>query len=164
MIKAIVTDIEGTTTSIHFVHETLFPYARKHLAAFIRQRADEPAVAEQLAAVSAEIGRALSLDEAIDQLVEWMDNDKKITPLKALQGMLWQQGYEKGDYQGHIYPDVYEMLKQWAERGIPLYICSSGSVQAQQLLFAHTEFGDIRPFLSGYFDTQVGSKSDPTSY
>ncbi|MCF6218487.1 MAG: acireductone synthase [Gammaproteobacteria bacterium] len=164
MIKAVVTDIEGTTTSISFVHETLFPYARKKLAPFIRQHADEPAVAEQLAAVSVEVGHTLSLDEAIHQLAEWMDDDKKITPLKALQGMLWQQGYENGDYQGHVYPDAYEKLKQWAEWGVLLYVYSSGSVKAQQLLFAHTEFGDMRPLFSGYFDTQVGSKGDPASY
>ncbi len=164
MIKAVVMDIEGTTSSIRFVHEVLFPYARVHMDAFVRQNADEPVVKKQLAALSMALGRPLSIDEAIAQLIEWIDHDKKITPLKVLQGMIWQQGYENGDYQGHLYKDAYERINEWFDAGIMLYIYSSGSVKAQQLLFAHTEFGDLRPLFKGYFDTQVGGKCEQASY
>lgn len=164
MIKAIVTDIEGTTSSISFVHQVLFPYARKHLAGFIREHVDDVEVREQLAAVSRELGRPLSDEEAITQLLVWIDQDKKITPLKVLQGMVWQAGYEAGDYQGHVYEDAYHQLKAWFEQGIKLYVYSSGSEKAQQLLFSHTAFGDMSPLFSGYFDTRIGAKRDIAAY
>ena len=164
MIKAIVTDIEGTTSSISFVHQVLFPYAREHMADFITERSDTAAVREQLLAVNQEVGRVLSDEQAIAQLLEWIDQDKKITPLKALQGMIWQEGYEKGAYQGHVYEDAYQQLNAWFARGIQLYVYSSGSVKAQQLLFSHTAFGDMTPIFNGYFDTRVGGKRESASY
>ena len=92
------------------------------------------------------------------------DEDKKITSLKALQGMIWKAGYQQGDFKGHVYPDAVECLKAWKAKGIDLYVYSSGSEQAQQLLFAYTDYGDLTPLFSGYFDTRIGHKRDPVSY
>lgn len=164
MIAAIVTDIEGTTSSLSFVKDVLFPYARAHLAEFVRSHATEPAVREQLAAVGKEVGRALSDDLAVQQLLRWIDEDKKITPLKALQGLIWEAGYRQGDFQGHVYDDAVQCLQAWKARGLPLYVFSSGSVHAQKLLFEHTAFGDLTPLFSGYFDTNIGSKRETTAY
>ncbi|MGD9888869.1 MAG: acireductone synthase [Halothiobacillaceae bacterium] len=165
MIKAIVTDIEGTTSSIDFVHNTLFPYARKHLADFVRENAAHPEVREQLKAIERELGEAhLSLDEALAHLMEWMDEDRKLTPLKALQGMLWEAGYRQGDFTGHVYADAVTYLRAWHEQGLRLYVYSSGSVQAQKLLFAHAEAGDLTGLFAGYFDTAIGGKREPASY
>jgi len=118
MIQAIVTDIEGTTSSLSFVKEVLFPYAREHMAAFLRAHADEPEVAEQVAAVSAESGRALTQEQTIAQLLQWIDEDRKITPLKALQGMIWEAGYRQGDFHGHVYVDAVEWLRRWHAQGV----------------------------------------------
>lgn len=164
MIAAIVTDIEGTTSSLSFVKDVLFPYARSHLAEFVRSHAAEPAVREQLAAVAKEVGHALSDDQAVQQLLRWIDEDKKITPLKALQGLIWEAGYRHGDFQGHVYDDAVECLRAWKARGLPLYVFSSGSVHAQKLLFEHTAFGDLTPLFSGYFDTNIGSKRETMAY
>jgi len=165
MIKAIVTDIEGTTSSIDFVHQVLFPYARKHLADFVRSHLDNPEVQEQLAAVERELGEAhLSLDEALAHLMEWMDEDRKLTPLKVLQGLVWEQGYRQGDFTGHIYQDAVDGLRRWHERGVRLYVYSSGSVQAQKLLFAHSDAGDLTALFSGYFDTTIGAKREVAAY
>ncbi|MGK0673649.1 MAG: acireductone synthase [Halothiobacillaceae bacterium] len=164
-IKAIVTDIEGTTSSIDFVHKVLFPYARSRIADFVRQNIDRPEVREQIEAVGREVGDDhLPLEEAILHLVEWIDEDRKITPLKALQGMLWEEGYRNGDFTGHVYPDAANWLRRWHEEGMRLYVYSSGSVQAQKLLFAHSDAGDLTPLFSGYFDTTLGSKREAEAY
>ncbi|MDH5181429.1 MAG: acireductone synthase [Gammaproteobacteria bacterium] len=164
MIKAVVTDIEGTTTALTFVHDVLFPYARKQIAAYVRGHAQEPAVSEQLAEVCRIVGKELSPDEVIEQLIAWIDADQKITPLKALQGMIWQTGYAQGDFTGHVYEDAVRNLQQWHERGIKLYVFSSGSVQAQKLLFGYSDAGDMLPLFSGYFDTNIGNKREAASY
>lgn len=164
MITAILTDIEGTTSSISFVHDVLFPYARARMAGYVSTHAGDPEVREQLAAVAQELGREVSDDEAVATLLEWIDQDRKLTPLKALQGMIWEHGYCQGDFTGHIYPDAYARLLDWQALGIRLYVYSSGSVAAQKLLFAHTEFGDLTPFFSGYFDTRIGAKREAVSY
>ena len=164
MIKAIVTDIEGTTSSLSFVHEVLFPYARQRMAQFVAQHADDPAVREQLSEVSQQVGKKLSDEQAVEQLIEWIDQDKKITPLKALQGMIWQLGYDNGDYQGHVYEDAFHNIKAWSESGISLYVYSSGSVKAQKLLFSHTLYGDMTGLFAGYFDTRIGGKREAGSY
>ena len=164
MIKAIVTDIEGTTSSISFVHDVLFPYARKHIAEFVRRNADDPHVVTHLNDVRLEAGADLSLEGVIEQLLQWIDQDKKITPLKALQGLIWEKGYKDGDFHGHVYADAYENLKKWHAEGIKLYIYSSGSVYAQKLLFGHTEYGDLNNLFDGNFDTKVGAKIDAESY
>lgn len=168
MIKAIVTDIEGTTTSIAFVHEVLFPYARARIADFVtalaRNATVDAAVREQLDVVSRIEGRALTPAQAGAVLQHWIDEDRKATPLKALQGMIWAQGYADGTLKGHVYPDTPDYLRRWHERGLRLYVYSSGSVEAQKLIFGHTDYGDLTPLFSGYFDTRVGGKRESASY
>ena len=164
MIQAIVTDIEGTTTSISFVHDVLFPYARLHMRDFITAQQHDAEVSRQITAVSNEVGKALSLDETIDQLVAWIDADKKITPLKTIQGIIWETGFKNNDYQAHMYDDAVEYLKAWHKQGIRLYVYSSGSVRAQKLLYGYSDHGDLTPLFSGYFDTEIGAKADSSSY
>jgi enolase-phosphatase E1 len=164
MIRAVLTDIEGTTSSIRFVHEVLFPYARAHVADFVRANAKDPQVAPLLDAVRRETGADLSLDGIITQLVAWIDADRKITPLKALQGMIWEAGYRRGDFTGHVYPDAAAQLRAWHAAGLQLYVFSSGSVQAQQLLFGYSDAGDLTALFSGYYDTRIGNKQDPAAY
>ncbi|MGD2075287.1 MAG: acireductone synthase [Gammaproteobacteria bacterium] len=164
MIRAILTDIEGTTSSIHFVHDVLFPYARKQMADFLRTHAAQPEVAAQLTAVRDEVGESLDLDAVIDRLVAWIDADRKITPLKALQGMIWESGFRNGDFTGHVYEDAVRNLQAWHRQGIRLYVFSSGSVQAQRLLFGHSDAGDLTPLFDGFYDTRVGAKRDPSAY
>jgi enolase-phosphatase E1 len=164
MIKAIVTDIEGTTSSILFVKDVLFPYARANLADYVRSHSEDPQVKPLLEDVCKEIGSELSVEQITAQLIQWIDDDKKVTPLKSLQGMIWEAGYRQGDFKGHLYPDAAANLKAWKDQGLDLYIYSSGSVYAQKLLFAHTEYGDLTPLFSGYFDTHVGGKKEKQSY
>ncbi len=165
MIRAIVTDIEGTTSSLSFVKDILFPYAREHIADYVREHQQEPLVREQLEEVRQVTNQPdLSVEKIIAQLIQWIDEDQKITPLKAIQGLVWEQGYREGDYQGHLYQDAVEQLRLWHERDIALYVYSSGSVRAQKLLFSHTPWGDLTPLFQGYFDTTIGAKIDSASY
>jgi len=164
MIKAIVTDIEGTTSSLSFVKDVLFPYARANLTDYVRRHQDEPQVKTLLEDTCKEVGAELDTGQIIAQLIQWLDEDKKVTPLKSLQGFIWESGYQKGDFKGHVYPDAAAYLKAWKAKGLDLYIYSSGSVHAQKLLFAHTEYGDLTPLFSGYFDTQIGGKKEQESY
>ena len=182
MISAILTDIEGTTSSIRFVKEVLFPYAAERLPAFVRAHCTTEPVRSQLRAVAQHLDKTLSddrctdlggdsepdqtinLEPVIGQLLDWIATDTKATPLKALQGMIWREGYEQGDYQAHFYADAVERLTAWHQRGIPVFVYSSGSVQAQDLFFHYSRFGDLRPLVSGYFDTATGPKQDPASY
>jgi enolase-phosphatase E1 len=150
--KAILLDIEGTTSSIAFVAETLFPYARKHLAAYI---AAHPEVAPILAEVPG---------DPVATLTQWIDEDRKATPLKTLQGLIWAQGYADGELDGHVYPDTPAALRRWNAKGIAVHIYSSGSVAAQKLIFGHSVAGDLTPLLSGYFDTITGPKREAGSY
>ena len=165
MITTILTDIEGTTSSISFVEDVLFPYARAHLPAFVVTHADDPAVQHWLHEAAKEAGLvSASQQELIDLLVEWIDMDRKSTALKALQGMIWKDGYASGEYRAHVYPEVASRLRAWHAAGKRLYVYSSGSVPAQKLLFAHTDAGDLTPLFSGYFDTETGGKRDAESY
>lgn len=164
MIQAIVTDIEGTTTSLSFVKDVLFPYAREHMAAFVQANADKPEVSEQLELVRMETGKPLDLDGVIGQLLEWIDQDKKITPLKTLQGILWEAGYREGKYTGHVYEDAVRKLKEWQQAGIRLYVYSSGSVYAQKLLYGYSDAGDMTTLFTDYFDTRIGAKIERGSY
>ncbi|MEJ2670466.1 MAG: acireductone synthase [Gammaproteobacteria bacterium] len=164
-ITAILTDIEGTTTDIQFVHKVLFPYAREHLSSFIRQHSSEPHVAAELATVRAIIDEAeASLDLVIQTLLSWIDTDQKVTPLKTLQGFIWTVGYQTGDFQGHLYPDAAEALRTWHQAGLSLNVFSSGSIHAQKLLFGHSTAGDLTPLFSHYFDTTTGAKQSASSY
>lgn len=165
MTKAILTDIEGTTSSLAFVKEVLFPYATKKLPAWLNDNASDPAVRREIAAVAGEIERPASdIDAVSQQLLEWINQDVKATPLKALQGMLWKSGYESGDYRAHVYEDAYRVLQDWNAARTPLYVYSSGSVQAQELFFQYSRYGDLRPLFTGYFDTTTGPKSEEDSY
>lgn len=163
-IKAIVTDIEGTTSSLSFVKDVLFPYAREHMGEYLRCHAEDGTIAAHINDVRMEAGADLDLEGVIAQLERWIDEDKKITPLKALQGLLWEKGYKDGDFTGHIYADAKTNLEKWQAQGVALYVYSSGSVYAQKLLFGHTAYGDLNPLFSGYFDTQVGAKVAAASY
>lgn len=161
--RVILTDIEGTTSSIAFVHDVLFPYARARLAAFVTAHPAETApILDQVRVETRRPG--LDRQECIDALLAWHDADAKIGPLKTLQGLIWAEGYARGDLTGHVYPDAAAALRRWHDSGIPLYIYSSGSVAAQKLLFGHTGFGDLTPLFSGHFDTDVGGKKDAASY
>ena len=164
MIKTIITDIEGTTSSLSFVKDVLFPYARQHIVHYVKEHADEEHVKEQINAIKKMMGENADLDQVTQQLIEWIDQDQKVTPLKALQGMVWESGYRNGDFTGHIYEDAYLKLKQWHEQGIKIYIYSSGSVFAQKLLYGFSDFGDVTPLFSGYFDTHIGHKRESNSY
>lgn len=164
-IKVILTDIEGTTSAVSFVFDVLFPFASAHLPAFVREHAEEAAVAEQIAAVRAESGEAdADVERVIAILLQWIAADRKATPLKALQGMVWEQGYRAGTLLGHVYPDAVAGLQQWKAAGYDLYVYSSGSIQAQQLIFGCSEAGDLTPLFSGYFDTTSGGKREASSY
>ncbi|MBT6843110.1 MAG: acireductone synthase [Candidatus Melainabacteria bacterium] len=154
-IKIILTDIEGTTSSISFVKDVLFPYAAGKLESFIEANKDDPEVQRILA----EVGK-----DPIQTLKHWIKLDLKVKALKDLQGLIWQKGYKEGDYQGHIYDDAYEHLKEWQKQGIQLYVYSSGSIYAQKLLFGHTKHGDLNYLFSGNFDTSVGNKREAKSY
>lgn len=164
-VDAIVTDIEGTTSSISFVHDVLFPYARANLNSFVATHGHEPPVREALEEAKREAGDSSMSDQAvIAWLQRWIDEDRKVTPLKALQGMIWAEGYRGGGFQGHVYDDAVRALRQWHGAGKKLYVYSSGSVPAQKLIFGHTAFGDLTPLFSGYFDTTTGPKKEAESY
>jgi enolase-phosphatase E1 len=163
--RAILTDIEGTTSSIGFVHEVLFPYAKAALPAFVQAHCRDPAVAALLDQVRTAIGEPdASTERVIDVLLGWIDGDRKATPLKALQGLVWQRGYEAGDFTGHIYADAARNLRRWHDAGLPIYVYSSGSAQSQELLFRHSDAGDLTPLFAGHFDTRIGPKREPSSY
>jgi enolase-phosphatase E1 len=176
-VRAFLLDVEGTTTPIAFVYDVLFPYARRELAGFLRAHARDSEVDDAVRRLRQEhrsdvegslapppwpaedeIGPALAY-------LEWlMDADRKSTALKALQGLVWQEGFRRGDLQGQVYPDVAPALARWRRQGRTTFIYSSGSVLAQRLLFSRTEAGDLTPLLNGYFDTTTGPKKEAGSY
>ncbi|WP_414903280.1 acireductone synthase [Sphingomonas flavalba] len=149
-IRAILTDIEGTTSSIAFVAETLFPYARARIDSFI-------------AAHPAETAAVLDGIDA-ETLKRWIDEDRKEPALKTLQGMIWAEGYRSGELVGHVYPDAAEALRRWHAAGMVLAVFSSGSVAAQKLIFGHSSAGDLSPLFSGWFDLSTGPKREAASY
>ncbi|MDE2515171.1 MAG: acireductone synthase [Rhodospirillales bacterium] len=159
-VAAILTDIEGTTTPIAFVHTTLFPFAAARLGDFLAAHAADPAVAAILAEVRA-------LAPGVDPLAAlrgWMAADAKVTPLKTLQGLIWADGYASGALTATLYPDVAPALRRWAAAGRRLAVYSSGSIAAQRLLFGHSDAGDLTGLFSGWFDTTTGAKRDAASY
>ena len=165
MVRVILTDIEGTLGPVAFVREVLFPYAAAALPQFIRRHADDPAVVP-LIAETASLGGvpARDLEQVTRCLLGWIAADAKVTPLKALQGLIWEHGYREGHFRAEIYPDALARLLAWHAAGVPVYVYSSGSIRAQDLYFAHTLDGDLRPLLRGFFDTTSGPKTDPESY
>lgn len=163
MARIVLTDIEGTTSAIDFVHRVLFPYSRERLPAFVREHASDPEVRTALDAVRAESGVADD-EAAITTLLHWIDIDRKATPLKQLQGLIWQTGYERGDFSAHVYVDAWDKLREWHAAGVPLYVYSSGSVAAQKLFFGYSVFGNLLPWFRGHFDTTIGGKREVDSY
>lgn len=156
----ILTDIEGTTSAIAFVKETLFPFAAAELDAFLDARGTTP----EVAAILAEVAAAAPGEDPRAALRRWMAEDAKVTPLKTLQGLIWRAGYEDGRLKGHLWPDVAPCLRAWARAGLRLAVYSSGSVEAQKLLFGHSVAGDLVPLFAGFFDTRVGGKREAASY
>lgn len=162
-VAAVLNDIEGTTSSLAFVQEVLFPYSRARMVDYV---AAHRALVEPILDVAREIEGRFDLDDVsiARVLVRWIDEDRKAPPLKALQGMIWREGYEAGDIQGHVYGDAVRSLKAWRARGFRLAVYSSGSVEAQKLLFGMSDVGDLTPLFEAYFDTAVGAKIEAASY
>jgi len=157
MVGAVLTDIEGTTSSIAFVTDTLFPYAKANLRGFVARN-------PEIAAPLLDGVRAEEPGDPVETLLRWIDEDRKATPLKTLQGLIWAEGYADGTLTGHVYRDAADALRRWYDAGIALYIYSSGSIAAQKLIFGHSNEGDLTPLFSGYFDTTSGPKKDANSY
>jgi enolase-phosphatase E1 len=153
---AVLMDIEGTITPISFVHDVLFPYARARMADWCRVHLDDP--------VLGEVARAAPGQPVDTTLLGWMERDEKITALKTVQGKIWAEGYGRGDILGALYPDVPPALRRWAKGRLKLFVYSSGSVEAQTLLFAHSDAGDLSALFQGFFDTRVGAKREAASY
>lgn len=163
MASIVLTDIEGTTSAIDFVHRVLFPYACERLPAYVRTHASDPDVRAALDAVRAETGDADD-EAAIATLLHWIDIDRKATPLKTLQGLIWETGYAERHFTAHVYVDAYDQLRAWHAAGVPLYVYSSGSIAAQKLFFGYSVFGDLLPWFRGHFDTTSGGKREADSY
>lgn len=162
-IKAIVTDIDGTTTSLSFVQETLLPFAQNRLAEYVFDYEYE--VSELLDEVrDQERNPDLTAQEVVEVLLRYIHDGDSIPALSAIQSKIWQQAYEDGMIVGHIYDDAIAGIKRWKDRGLSLYAYSACSVQAQEMLFAHTHIGDITDMFSGYFDLSVGVKDEAKSY
>lgn len=165
MIRAVVFDIEGTIGDIAFVRNVLFPYARERLAAFLTARWSEPAVAAIVAAAREAAGEALATPAAAEaRFAAWMDEDRKITPLKALQGLIWRDGYADGALKAHLYDDAVAAMRRYHAQGLRLCIYSSGSLEAQKLYLAHSIAGDLTSLVEACFDTTTGAKAEPSSY
>lgn len=174
-IRGVVLDIEGTTTPIAFVHDVLFSYARTHVKDFLANHAADDEVRKDVELLRAEHAEDVRNDkqpppltdklDSIADYVNWLiDLDRKSTGLKSLQGKIWHEGYASGNLRSQVFPDVAPAFTRWRAAGLTISIFSSGSVLAQQTLFAHTEAGDLTPFISHYFDTGVGKKGEPESY
>jgi enolase-phosphatase E1 len=170
-MKAILLDIEGTTTPIDFVHKTLFPYAKENIAAYVREHFSE--IGHEISQLDAESAGdsqydgkfdAASPDSVAGYLKFLIDVDRKSTPLKSLQGKIWKQGYDRGQLRGEVFDDVKPALEHWHEDGIEIAIYSSGSVLAQKLIFGHSTAGDLTKYIDRYFDTTTGAKRETESY
>jgi enolase-phosphatase E1 len=179
-IRQVLLDIEGTTCPVHFVSETLFLYATSRLLPFLQAR-DKDKDVQDLVAQIAEAWRhdpdpaARGLFQAspahasppvqILPYVQWLiREDRKLTPLKELQGLIWEDGYLQGDLLGPLYPDVAPALQRWRDAGLGLSVYSSGSVKAQQLIYGYSNAGDLRFLFQHWFDTRIGPKTEQDSY
>ncbi len=160
-VRAVLLDIEGTTSSVQFVYEVLFPFARRELTEFLQRRWDDANVARACELIA---GNNATQEVVAAEAIRLMDGDVKATGLKELQGLIWQEGYAAGRLKSHVYPDVPPALRRWAEQGLDLRIFSSGSVGAQKVFFAHTEAGDLLTLFHGHYDTTTGPKREAESY
>ena len=169
--KGILLDVEGTTSSISFVYDVLFAYAKEQVASFLAAHRDNEAVLDLAAGVTTAAGAAqspatIAADPTAAALaaIELMNRDLKVTPLKTLQGMIWRSGFETGQLVAHVFDDVPPALTDWADSGLDVRIYSSGSIEAQKLFFSHTAAGDLTPHLRGHYDTTTGPKREQASY
>lgn len=164
--RAVVMDIEGTTSAARHVYEVLFPYAREHMADWVAEHGSEPTTAAALGEVADGLG--VSVDDTatiVGQLTAWIDDDVKAAPLKTLQGLIWEQGYARGELTSHVFEDVVPALETWSDDGATLAIYSSGSVAAQRSLFANAPQGDLNGLIEANFDiTTAGPKREADSY
>ena len=164
----ILTDIEGTTTSVSFVYDVLFPYFRENMQK-VRTMIHLPevqAIFKETIRLAQETENKIiaTEEEVIETLICWSNEDKKLTPLKDLQGILWKEAYETGIIKGHVYDDVAPALKAWKDAGLQLGVFSSGSIAAQKLIFGYSVAGDLTPYFSAYFDTTTGGKREVETY
>lgn len=173
--QAVLLDIEGTTSSVSFVYDVMFPFVRRELDTFLNENWDDPALQQACELIAQDAGHATlsewchdAPDHQIqcvrDEVVRLMDGDVKATGLKRLQGLIWKRGFESGELQAHLYDDVPTSLQRWHDAGIDIRIYSSGSVQAQKLFFGHTIVGDLLSLFRGHYDTTVGAKREASSY
>lgn len=165
-IHAILTDIEGTTSSDRHVKTGMYAYAKQHLPAYIAAHRDDPEVVQLLEDTRSlgELPAEADDDALYAQLMRWQDADLKVTPLKAFHGLIWHQGYEEGAFQGHVYPEVPDTLALWREHGLRIFVFSSGSVFAQTQFYRFSPYGDLRPLFDGHFDRAYGAKREPAAY
>lgn len=168
MIKLYLFDIEGTTTDINFVHKVLFPYSYEKMDSFILDNQDNETILKIVDGVKKTVleenQKTLSLSEAITQLKDWIKQDRKHPTLKEIQGLIWDAGYAKEEFKGHLYPDVKPFFDRILKEGHKIGIYSSGSVHAQKLIFGHSVEGNLTPMISYFFDTKVGGKRETSSY
>ncbi len=164
MVKVILVDIEGTISPISFVKEVMFPYSKEKLEKFLKENFNRPEIKSIISEIEKLEGKKLELDEVVNILKKWIDEDKKITPLKELQGYIWEEGFKSGELKAPIYEDAYKKLKEWKDKGYKVYIYSSGSVKAQKLFFSHSKYGNVLNLFDGHFDTKIGNKKDKNSY
>ena len=167
MLRGILLDIEGTTSSISFVYDVMFPFVRRELDPYLRGHWGAAPRAAGCDTIATEAGRpeiALSPDLVKAEVLRLMDADIKSTGLKALQGLIWEAGFESGELKAHVYDDVPPALAAWKAAGLDIRIYSSGSIQAQKLFFGHTVAGNLLPFFRGHYDTTTGPKKEPASY
>lgn len=165
-VAHIVVDIEGTTSRSAYVYDVLFPYATARFDDWLSAHADDPAVRQIVDQVGAEIGVTdPTRDQVVRTLTEWVAEDRKVTPLKTLQGLIWQEGFDSGELVSDFYPDALDALAAWHDSGLPMSVYSSGSILAQRNWYAHSPAGDLAPWISGYYDTaNAGPKREASSY
>lgn len=177
-VDHVVVDIEGTTSRSTYVYEVLFPYATKRFDAWLAAHADDPAVREIVAQVIDEMAPVSDIAagstcppdspthaQVVQALTDWVAKDRKVTALKTLQGLIWQEGFDSGELISDFYPDALDALRDWRDAGVSISVYSSGSVLAQRNWYAHSPIGDLTPWVSGYYDTaNAGPKREPTSY
>lgn len=169
--QAILLDVEGTTSSISFVYDVLFAFAKDNVADFLCREVGTAAVRAAAAQLAVEAGLAdaflddpVGMQQIVQAALDLMNRDVKSTPLKALQGMIWRSGFESGELVSHVFDDVPPALSRWSDSGLDVRIYSSGSVEAQKLFFAHTLAGDLTRYLRGHYDTTSGPKREASSY